>query len=40
MRITVAGIRYVEFSLAVILAQKHEVTTTTTTESKAKNLNY
>ena len=39
MKITVAGVGYVGLSLAVLLAQKHEVTAITTTESKAKKLN-
>ncbi len=39
MKITVAGVGYVGLSLAVLLAQKHEVTAVTTTESKAKKLN-
>ena len=39
MRITVAGVGYVGLSLAVLLAQKHEVTAITTTESKAEKLN-
>ena len=39
MKITVAGVGYVGLSLAVLLAQKHEVTAITTTESKADRLN-
>lgn len=39
MKITVAGVGYVGLSLAVLLAQKHEVTAITTTESKADKLN-
>ena len=39
MRITVAGVGYVGLSLAVLLAQKHEVTAVTTTPSKADKLN-
>ncbi len=39
MKITVAGVGYVGLSLAVLLAQKHEVTAITTTESKAEKLN-
>ena len=39
MKITVAGVGYVGLSLAVLLAQKHEVTAITTTESKADMLN-
>lgn len=39
MRITVAGVGYVGLSLAVLLAQKHDVTAITTTESKAEMLN-
>ena len=39
MKITVAGVGYVGLSLAVLLAQKHDVTAITTTESKAENLN-
>ena len=39
MKITVAGVGYVGLSLAVLLAQKHEVTAITTTESKAEQLN-
>ena len=38
MRITVAGVGYVGLSLAVLLAQKHEVTAITTTPVKA-NMN-
>lgn len=39
MNITVAGVGYVGLSLAVLLAQKHEVTAITTTEAKAEKLN-
>ena len=39
MKITVAGVGYVGLSLAVLLAQKHEVTAITTTEAKAEKLN-
>ncbi len=39
MKITVAGVGYVGLSLAVLLAQKHNVTAITTTESKADELN-
>lgn len=39
MKITVAGVGYVGLSLAVLLAQHHEVTAITTTESKAEKLN-
>lgn len=39
MKITVAGVGYVGLSLAVLLAQNHDVTAITTTESKAKKLN-
>ena len=39
MKITVAGVGYVGLSLAVLLAQKHEVTAITTTEKKAEQLN-
>ena len=39
MKITVAGVGYVGLSLAVLLAQKHEVTAITTTPSKADKLN-
>lgn len=35
LKITVAGVGYVGLFLAVLLAQKHEVTAITTTESKA-----
>ena len=39
MRFTVAGAGYVGLSLAVLLAQKHEVTAIETTEAKAEKLN-
>lgn len=39
MKITVAGVGYVGLSLAVLLAQNHEVTAITTTQSKADKLN-
>ncbi len=39
MKITVAGVGYVGLSLAVLLAQDHEVTAITTTENKAEKLN-
>ena len=39
MRITVAGVGYVGLSLAVLLAQNHEVTAITTTDAKADKLN-
>ena len=39
MKITVAGVGYVGLSLAVLLAQKHEVTAITTTSAKAEKLN-
>lgn len=39
MKITVAGVGYVGLSLAVLLAQTHEVTAITTTDTKAKKLN-
>ena len=39
MKITVAGVGYVGLSLAVLLAQKHEVTAITTTPAKAEKLN-
>ena len=39
MQITVAGVGYVGLSLAVLLAQNHEVTAITTTEAKAEKLN-
>ena len=39
MKITVAGVGYVGLSLAVLLAQNHEVTAITTTEAKAERLN-
>ena len=39
MKITIAGVGYVGLSLAVLLAQKHDVTAITTTESKAEILN-
>ncbi|MBQ6154119.1 MAG: hypothetical protein IJJ15_10255 [Ruminococcus sp.] len=39
MKITVAGVGYVGLSLAVLLAQNHEVTAITTTQAKAEKLN-
>lgn len=39
MKITVAGVGYVGLSLAVLLAQKHEVTAITTIPVKAEKLN-
>ena len=39
MRITVAGVGYVGLSLAVLLAQNHQVTAITTTPAKAEQLN-
>lgn len=39
MKITVAGVGYVGLSLAVLLAQRHEVMAITTTEKKAERLN-
>lgn len=39
MKITVAGVGYVGLSLAVLLAQNHEVTAITTTPEKADKLN-
>ena len=39
MKITVAGVGYVGLSLAVLLAQHHDVTAITTTEAKAEKLN-
>lgn len=39
MKITVAGVGYVGLSLAVLLAQKHDVTAITTTKAKAEKLN-
>ena len=39
IKITVAGVGYVGLSLAVLLAQHHEVTAVTTTEAKADKLN-
>ena len=39
MKITVAGVGYVGLSLAVLLAQNHEVTAITTTDAKADKLN-
>jgi UDPglucose 6-dehydrogenase len=39
LKITVAGVGYVGLSLAVLLAQNHEVTAITTTEAKAEKLN-
>ena len=39
VRITVAGVGYVGLSVAVLLAQRHEVTAITTTEEKARRLN-
>ena len=39
MKVTVAGVGYVGLSLAVLLAQHHEVTAITTTPAKADKLN-
>ena len=39
MKITVSGVGYVGLSLAVLLAQNHEVTAITTTPAKAEKLN-
>ena len=39
MKITIAGVGYVGLSLAVLLAQNHEVTAITTTPDKAVKLN-
>ena len=39
MKITVAGVGYVGLSLAVLLAQNHDVTAITTTQAKADKLN-
>ena len=39
MKITVAGVGYVGLSLAVLLAQHHEVTAITTTQAKVEKLN-
>lgn len=39
MKITIAGVGYVGLSLAVLLAQNHEVTAITTTQTKAEMLN-
>lgn len=39
MKITVAGVGYVGLSLAVLLAQNHEVTAITTTDKKVEKLN-
>ena len=39
MKITVAGVGYVGLSLAVLLAQNHQVTAITTTQAKAEKLN-
>lgn len=39
MKITVAGVGYVGLSLAVLLAQNHDVTAITTTQAKAEKLN-
>ena len=39
MKVTVAGVGYVGLSLAVLLAQNHEVIAITTTEEKAEKLN-
>ena len=39
LKITVAGVGYVGLSLAVLLAQNHQVTAITTTEAKAEKLN-
>lgn len=40
MRITVAGVGYVGLSLAVLLAQNHQVMAVTTTPAKAEKLNH
>ena len=39
MKITIAGVGYVGLSLAVLLAQNHDVTAITTTASKVRKLN-
>ena len=39
LKITIAGVGYVGLSLATLLAQHHEVTAITTTETKAQKLN-
>ena len=39
MKITVAGVGYVGLSIAVLLAQEHQVTAITTTPAKAEKLN-
>ncbi len=39
MKITIAGVGYVGLSLSLLLAQNHDVTAITTTESKAEKLN-
>ena len=38
-KITIAGVGYVGFSLAVLLSQQHSVTAVTTTPSKAESIN-
>ncbi len=40
MKITIAGVGYVGLSLAVLLAQRHEVTAITTTPAKADKLSH
>ena len=37
LKITVAGVGYVGLSLAVLLAQHHEITAITTTEKNQRN---